>query len=135
MYWNKSILKYSSIGLRLTLTWDVLKCIFSTVSVLSKKWLTLTWDVLKLPSKMDVQMTDRRLTLTWDVLKFLYISMKSNLDMININMRCIEIHRWDFLRSRLNWLTLTWDVLKLSKARLIIYAVQININMRCIEMV
>ena len=100
--------------LRLTLTWDVLKCscrrtIYATV------WrLTLTWDVLKCHSIKYAHLSHSRLTLTWDVLKFI--------------KACSVMHIW--LR-----LTLTWDVLKFISNRLINRVIEININMRCIEIV
>ena len=34
-------------GRRLTLTWDVLKCVTETLLSILLIWLTLTWDVLK----------------------------------------------------------------------------------------
>ena len=53
-----------------------------------------------------------RLTLTWDVLKWGHLSIDTACDLININMRCIEIHIDLSLKKRGFWLTLTWDVLK-----------------------
>ena len=55
----------------------------------------------------------QRLTLTWDVLKCKTSTVKGVAEnMININMRCIEMYPkllGDAVTARL---TLTWDVLK-----------------------
>ena len=128
-YWNH----YTEDCDRLTLTWDVLKCLSAAKMMkllmininmrcieMQKKaksnlmWLrlTLTWDVLKscrLPKGTKERI---RLTLTWDVLKFHAIVKAVHIYMININMRCIEIflHLFPFPLNLL-----------------------ININMRCIE--
>ena len=52
---------------------------------------------------------------------------------ININMRCIEILKLQFVEICQNRLTLTWDVLKLLSYHRVKGYVMININMRCIE--
>ena len=98
---------------RLTLTWDVLKCWYNDRWSVLPDRLTLTWDVLKSQTDSTTRNHCCRLTLTWDVLKFFRWEPPSRShDMININMRCIEI--------------------KGAQASLEAFA-PININMRCIE--
>ena len=56
--------------LRLTLTWDVLKCEYYCKGKFGSNWLTLTWDVLKFSTAFCDVLRPLGLTLTWDVLKF-----------------------------------------------------------------
>ena len=100
--------------LRLTLTWDVLKCYNRDCKLRSNRRLTLTWDVLKYSKNKIYIWTYCRLTLTWDVLKYFYSVIIWRIKQININMRCIEMNEV---------LHYTTD------------SDRININMRCIEMV
>ena len=95
--------------------------------------LTLTWDVLKYCEAIWFHIECRRLTLTWDVLKSFSCLLCMLVNLININMRCIEILTTLIYSIRLLWLTLTWDVLKLTTPRSLSVSVSININMRCIE--
>ena len=59
--------------------------------IVHNKWLTLTWDVLKWYALTNKSGRDVRLTLTWDVLKYGEITGIKKFNVININMRCIEI--------------------------------------------
>ena len=60
----------------------------------------------------------------------------SDENMININMRCIEMFKAYPKNYGGVGLTLTWDVLKWWYLNIIISTtIEININMRCIEMI
>ena len=135
MYWNYLVLLYQQHSFGLTLTWDVLKLLSFSYSLIYCVWLTLTWDVLKLKYGVRKPNVKKR---------------------ININMRCIEMYSskikayvwkgltltWDVLKCyfpRPQWfsnlrLTLTWDVLKYIQMYMVFVLYPININMRCIEM-
>ena len=68
MYWNGLMRYDKNNAYGLTLTWDVLKWRYMTLTTWSVVWLTLTWDVLKsLRTMADIPRNG--LTLTWDVLK------------------------------------------------------------------
>ena len=70
MYWNlKELMRKIICQKGLTLTWDVLKLIFSCRHIKHPLGLTLTWDVLKFNKAGYNSITKQRLTLTWDVLK------------------------------------------------------------------
>ena len=116
MYWNQYTTPFIIAKMRLTLTWDVLKCAVIGLILWNCVRLTLTWDVLKLQKILKHRWYALWLTLTWDVLKLTGKQQFNQLLKININMRCIEIQT--NILSKMKWsrLTLTWDVLKCIKS-------------------
>ena len=86
-------LRYPLWDLRLTLTWDVLKYIFS-ISVLWLYGININMRCIEMKTGAPTIGYPYGLTLTWDVLKYIYYRSLS--------------------RKSLR-LTLTWDVLKLGQ--------------------
>ena len=79
--------------LRLTLTWDVLKCLLDML--VTSSWLAININMrcIEIWKQKRRYSNHHRLTLTWDVLKFRWSHRQSTWNEININMRCIEIKR------------------------------------------
>ena len=75
-------------------------------------WLIETWDVLKCGFPCFPVQNNTWLIETWDVLKYRRSASSHSPDMINRNMRCIEIHC--AMQKFMTWMRLieTWDVLK-----------------------
>ena len=92
MYWNTYKKKIDLYIKRLTLTWDVLKCVCADMC---RGW-----------HKININMRCIEILVTTPFICFHFA--------ININMRCIEIAIYPEFRAYPR-LTLTWDVLKCKK--------------------
>ena len=136
MYWNQLRHSPNNIGVPwLIETWDVLKWQGNRKRIRSGSELIETWDVLKLGKISAEWKAWLRLIETWDVLKSPTKIQGWDKNLINRNMRCIEIHADCEKEVCPIWLIETWDVLKSQEVyKYFIASFAINRNMRCIEM-